>query len=89
MGELVFVIAIALPLVPMAIFKQWRLFWVFATFYICFGIQEGLSVMQTGSTISQHFWNFDALHPLRGWVIVGTMTAMWGALIIHFKMRKK
>jgi hypothetical protein len=88
-SEIVFCIAILLPLIPMAIFKQWRLFWVFMTFYLCFGLQEWLSVAQTGQSISQHFWILDIQHPWQGWVIVGSMALMWGALIVHFKKHKR
>jgi len=87
--EILFCIAMILPVIPMAIFKQWRLFWVFMTFYICFGLQEWLSVAQTGASISQHFWIFDSSHPLQGRVIVTAMGVMWIALLVHFKIHKK
>ena len=72
----------------MAVFGQWRLFWVFMTFYICFGLQEWLSVAQTGKTISQHFWEFQALQPVKANIIIGFMITMWAALMNHFKKGK-
>lgn len=88
-NEIIFCVAILLPIIPMAIFKQWRLFWVFMTFYICFGLQEWLSVTQTGHSISQHFWIFDTQHPMQGWIIIVAMIVMWSALIFHFKKHRK
>lgn len=90
MGEILFVIALAGGfLIPTALFKQWRLFWVFAVFFIIFGIMEMLSVMQTGMSISQHFWKLDDANPTGGWIIVGGMAIGWIALLLHFKLRKK
>jgi len=88
-GELIFIICIILPVIPMALFGQWRLFWVFMSFYICFGLQEWLSVVQTGKTISQHFWDFQALSPVKANIIIGFMITMWTSLIMHFKSKKK
>lgn len=87
--EILFCLAMLLPLVPMAIYKQWRLFWVFMAFYTIFGLMEWASVAQTGHSISQLFWQFDAVNPVGGWVIVAAMGVMWTALLIHFKARKK
>jgi len=89
MGTLIFILLLLLPCITTALFKQWRLFWVFITFYICFGVEEGLSIIQTGSSISQHFWALDTLSSLKGWIIVGSMIAMWTALMLHFKLRQK
>jgi hypothetical protein len=55
------------------------------TFYVCFGLQEWLSVAQTHLSISQHFWQFNSQHPIQAWVIIVSMAVMWGALLIHFK----
>jgi len=88
--ELLFILALAGGfLVPTAIFKQWRLFTVFAVFFIIFGFCEWLSIHQTGQTISQHFWTFDKVNPAGGWVIIGGMAVGWAALLIHFKWRRK
>ena len=48
-----------------------------------------LSVMQTGMSISQHFWKLDDANPTGGWIIVGGMAIGWIALLLHFKLRKK
>ena len=90
MGEILFVIALTCGfLVPTAIFKQWRLFWVFAIFFAIFGICEWASVAQTGMTISQHFWQLDAVNPTAGWIIVIGMGIGWASLLLHFKLHKK
>ena len=89
-GEILFVVALAGGfLVPTAIFKQWRLFGVFAVFFACFGLCEWLSVAQTGMSISQHFWALDEAKPAAGWAIVGGMALGWVALLVHFKWHKK
>jgi hypothetical protein len=31
----------------------------------------------------------DTLSSLKGWIIVGSMIAMWTALMLHFKLRQK
>ena len=90
MGEIIFVILLAGGfLVPTALFKQWRLFSVFAVFFAIFGLLEWLSIAQTGMSISQHFWKLDAVNPTAGWIIVGGMGIGWAALLVHFKWRKK
>jgi hypothetical protein len=90
MGEIVFVVLLAGGfLIPPAIFKQWRLFTVFAVFFAIFGLLEWLSIAQTGQTISQHFWALDAINPTAGWIIVGGMGIGWAALLWHFKGKRK
>ena len=88
--EILFIIALAGGfLIPTALFKQWRLFSVFALFFACFGLLEWLSVSQTGKSISGHFWALDTVNPMAGWVIVGGMAVGWIALLLHFKLHKK
>jgi len=87
-SEWIFMIVILAPLIPMALFGQWRLFFVFLSFYVCFGFQEWLSVKQTGMSISQHFWVFNDAHPIKANIIIGFMVAMWTGLILHFKKKK-
>ena len=89
-AEILFVVALVGGfLVPAAIYKQWWLFKVFTIFFVCFGLVEWWAVAQTGMTVSQHFWEFDKVDPVGGWIIVGGMAAGWAALLIHFKWRKK
>jgi hypothetical protein len=88
-SEILFCVSILIPIVPMLIFKQFRLASVFGAFYICFGLMEWASVVQTGRSISQLFWEFDKVNPVGGWLIVGAMAIMWTSLLIHFKKRKK
>ena len=90
MGEIIFVILLVGGfLIPTALFKQWRLFFVFLIFFAIFGLCEWASIAQTGMSISQHFWAFDEENPFAGWVIIGGMGAGWIALLVHFKMHKK
>lgn len=89
-GEILFVLALLVGMLgTTAFFKQWRLFMVFAIFFVIFGLCEWLSVAQTGMSISQHFWKFDEGNPTGGWIVVGGMAIGWAALLIHFKMRKR
>ena len=90
MAEIIFVILLAGGMLgTSAFFKQWRLFMVFAIFFVIFGLCEWLSVSQTGKSISQHFWAFDNSNPTGGWIVVGGMAVAWGALLWHFKVHKK
>lgn len=89
-GEILFIAALVGGfLVPSALCKQWRLFFVFLIFFLCFGLCEWLSVAQTGMSISQHFWKLDSANPTAGWFVVGGMAVAWIALLIHFKIHKK
>ncbi len=90
LGEIIFIVAMVGGfLVPTALFKQWRLFWVFMAFFVVFGLMEWLSVATSGMSISQHFWEFDTANPIGGWIVVGGMGIAWVALLIHFKCHKK
>jgi uncharacterized membrane protein len=89
-GELLFVIALVIGfLILPIIFKQWRLFFVFLAFFVCFGLMEWLSVTQTGLSISQHFWVFDTANPIGGWLMIIGMALAWLALLLHFKIHQK
>ena len=84
-----FVLALLAPMI-IAWFKKPRyLFWVFVLFYSCFGIMELVSKMQTGISISGHFWSADTTDPMWGWVFIGGWFAMCLVLAIHFKIHKK
>lgn len=90
MGEIIFVILLVVGMLGTAAWaRQWRLFMVFAIFFVIFGLCEWLSVAQTGKSISQHFWAFDNINPVGGWVVVGGMGIAWAALLWHFKVHKK
>ena len=90
MNEVVFIILLAVGMLgTSALFKQWRLFFVFLIFFIIFGLCEWLSIAQTGKSISQHFWQFDTSNPVGGWIVVGGMAVAWAALLVHFKIHKK
>ena len=90
MGEIIFVILLAGGMLgTSAFFKQWRLFMVFAIFFVIFGLCEWLSVAQTGKSISQHFWSFDTQNPTGGWIVVGGMGIAWAALLWHFKAHRR
>lgn len=90
MSELIFVLSLATGfLILPAIFRQWRLFFVFLTFFVCFGLQEWLSIIQTGHSISQIFWAYDTKHPIYGWIMIIGFIIAWTALLIHFKVHKR
>ena len=82
-GELLFILALLLPLIPMGIAGQWWLFSVFAVFYVCFGIIEWVAVARTDKTISQHFWDWSKDNKGMAWAILGTMMFMWIMLMWH------
>ena len=86
---LFFAVLLGGMLVPSAVFKQWRLFWVFVVFFLIFGALEWLCISQTGTSISQQFWQLDTANPKAGWIIVIGMGVGWFALLLHFKLHKK
>lgn len=86
--EIIFLFCMLLPLVPMGFYGQWRLFFVFLSFYIVFGLQEWLSVAQTGKSISQHFWIFVDKFPFKADIILSSMALMWAALLHHLRKKK-
>ena len=86
-GELLFILCLLIPLVPMAIAKQWWLFSVFLTFYGCFGFMEWRSVASSGRSISQKFWDFSQGNKLMAYIILGTMAIMWVALLFHLGVK--
>jgi len=96
LGELLFVIALVGSfLIPSAYFaitvnkKLWWLFGIFAIFFACFGIMEGIAVATQGQSISQMVWEVDANHPGAIWIVSCLPLIGWGALIMHFKFHKK
>jgi hypothetical protein len=82
-AEIFFVLALLIPLIPMAIAGQWWLFGVFAAFYVVFGLMEWWSVSRDKKSISQKFWSFSETNKPMAIVILSTMAVMWVALLIH------
>jgi len=89
--EVLFILAMLIPTIIMAIFKVWALFWVFTIFDVCFGAVEVVSKVKTGKTISQHFWEYSTKNQKKAIVVLGSMGLMWVALLWHLgsKMLKK
>jgi len=85
--EILFAIALLIPLIPMALARQWWLFRVFAFFYVVFGLTEWWAVSTTGRSVSQHFWYFSEDNQGMAWGILGTMGIMWVGLLWHLGVR--
>lgn len=83
MFEVIFIIAMFLPTVLMAILKMWPLFWVFLIFDIIFGGVEIFYRVTTGHTVSQHFWEYSKKNKIKAIAILAAMAIMWTALIMH------
>ena len=90
-AEILFVVALLIPLIPMAIARQWWLVKVFGIFYVCFGLVEWWAVSSSGMSVSQHFWEFSQDSPTQAIVILATMGIMWAFLLAHLgaKLFKK
>ena len=84
-----FILALLAPMIVAWFIRPRYLFWVFVIFYSCFGIMELVSKLQTGISISGHFWAMDGVNPALGWIFIGGWFAMCAGLAIHFKMRKR
>jgi len=82
-NEILLVIALLIPLIPMAIAQQWWLFSAFMAFYVFFGILEFIAVKTTGKSISQKFWQYSEDNKTGAIVILVFMAIMWTALLIH------
>lgn len=83
MMEILFIIAMFIPTVMMAILKMWPLFWVFVIFDAIFGGVEIFYKTKSGKTVSQHFWAYSKEHKGRAIAILSSMGLMWLALLIH------
>lgn len=70
-------------LLPTAIYKQWWLFLVFLTFFICFGLIEFLAVKFSGHSVSQNFWIFSQANFKGGIIVLVCMLVSWVSLLIH------
>ena len=81
--EILFILAMLIPTVLMAILQMWPLFWVFCIFDVIFGGIEIFYKIKTGQTISQHFWEYSKQHKGKAIAILVSMAVMWIALIIH------
>jgi len=80
---ILFVAIMILPMILAGVFGVWPLFWVFVTFNCIFGAIELISKKVTGSSVSQYFWKFSAKNKGKALIIIGSMIAMWAALILH------
>jgi len=81
--EVLFIIAMFIPTVLMALLRMWPLFFVFAIFDIIFGMTEIVYKVKTGQTVSQHFWEYSKKNKLKAISILASMAIMWSALIWH------
>jgi hypothetical protein len=83
-SEVIFIIVmLGGLLVPAALFGQWYLFAAFAIFGMIFGLLEWYAKKKSGKTVSQHFWAFSLLHPVKAWVTIGCMLIAWLGLLVH------
>jgi hypothetical protein len=83
LGEILFILSMAAPMVVALCFGVWPLFFMFLAFNVIFGIVEVLYVKFTGKTISQHFWTFSKANRLKAIVMLVCMGVMWASLIAH------
>jgi hypothetical protein len=83
MINILFIIAMVLPMILAGIFKMWALFFVFVVFNAIFGVTEVLLKKFTGKTVSQTFWDFKRDNPVKATIILVSMALMWTALILH------
>lgn len=81
-----FILSLLTPLIASGIAEQWHMFWLFAIFYILFGIMELLSIKSKGVTISERVGNLHREEPWKFWIIQGSWVIMCAGLFIHFLM---
>jgi ABC-type bacteriocin/lantibiotic exporter with double-glycine peptidase domain len=81
--EILFIVAMFIPTLLMAVFHVWPLFWVFLAFSIIFGAIELWYARTTDQTVSQHFWDWSKKHKGKAIAVLTAMAVMWGFLIWH------
>lgn len=91
--EILFIVLLAggmlLPGVVMGLkTKKWHLLYIFLAFFICFGLIEWLSTVQTGQTVSQQIWEYGETNPIAFWISIGAYIVAWAALMFHFMEKK-
>jgi hypothetical protein len=85
MGTLFCFLLAGLFIAPAAMYGQYRLCLVFASFFALLGAQEWLSKVQTGKSVSQHFWLLDSINPYGAWVILVSLAIGWVFFLVHLK----
>jgi len=87
-GELYFVLAMILPLIPGVIMgftgHGWYYFLTVFTFYLCFGFYEWRSVATRKKSISQDIGKVHKEKPWLFWFLVISWTLMHVAITIHW-----
>ena len=87
MKELLFILSMLIPMLLMAIFGAWPIFWVFLAFFVCFGAIEGYYAIKMKKTVSQYFWDFSKKHKVKAIIILISMAVMWISLLLHLGMK--
>jgi len=95
MGEVLFILGLIIGLIcPFILLTgKGRIYWLvmMSIIGIILGTTEIVSVLDTGKTISQHFWDWSLAHPSSAWVALGLLAFGWGVLLVHlaWKLLKK
>jgi len=95
MGEVLFISGMVCGLILPFIFLtgKGRMYWLIlmSIIGILLVATELISVVDTGRTISQHFWDWSLLHPKSALMVLGMLFCGWMVLLIHlgWKLLKK
>ena len=84
MSEVLFILVMGGAfIVPWVYYKQKRWAWFFGAVMIVLGLFELEAKLSTGMTLSQQFWALHKTNQSAGWIIVGSISLGWIALILH------
>ena len=83
-AEIWFVVCLVVGLLGPALWvHQYWLAFVFAVFFLCFGLVEWMAVKKTGRSVSQQFWAYSEHHRFGAVCVLGGMAIAWIALLMH------
>ena len=87
MGEVFFILGLVGGLIVPFVFLtgKGRIYWLvtMSTIGLVLVASEIISTVDTGGTISQHFWHWSVQHPVTGWLVIGMLFMGWVILLLH------
>jgi hypothetical protein len=91
MGEVLFISCLIVGLIVPFLFLtgKGRIYWLTMMCVIgtILGATEIISVIDTGSTISQQFWHWSVQHVVTAWICLALLLFGWVVLLIHLSWK--
>jgi hypothetical protein len=87
MGEVLFILGmiggLVLPFVFLTGKGRWYWLIMMTVIGLILGATEIIAVVDTGATISQHFWDWSVKHPTTAWIVLAMLFGGWMVLLVH------